>query len=73
MTLEDIFIRKLKNDPRHVLELSKEFLKQGYGEETYARAIIERHVLTWMDQSDENSDLGRAVLGFELLNLLRPV
>jgi hypothetical protein len=73
MTLEDVFVRKLKDDPLHILELSREFLAQDYGEGTYARAVIERHVISWMDLNEENEHLGRTVLGFDLVNALRPV
>jgi len=72
MTLEDVFVSKLKSDPVHVLELSREFLEQGGGR-TYAREVIDRHVLAWMDSDEAREELGRSVLGFELVNMLRPI
>lgn len=73
MTLEDVFIRKLKSDPAYVLDLSREFLEQGPGEGTFARKLIDKYVLSWMDENEEQEELGRRVLGYEFVNLLRPV
>ena len=72
-TLEDVFLRKLQSDPLHVLLLSRDFLEQGPSAGTYTRSMIDKHVVAWMDSDEDNEELARRVLGFELVNLLRPV
>lgn len=73
MTLEDVFIRKLKDDPRHVLEVARDFLERGLGNEGYVRDLIDKFVLSWLEECEDNEELGRCVLGLELMNMLRPV
>lgn len=73
ITIEDVFVRKLQSDPLHVLHLTREFLEQGPCDGTYAKQVIDKYILAWMDESEANEEMGRRVLGLELVNLLRPV
>jgi len=73
MTLEDVFVCKLKDDPKHVLEVARDFLERGLGNEGYVRDLIDRLVLSWLEECEDHEELGRSVLGLELMNMLRPV
>ncbi len=73
LTLEVVFVRKLQSDPLHVLDVARDFLEQGPGHGTYARKVIDEHLLPWLELNDDNEELARRELGFELMNLLRPV
>lgn len=71
--LEDVFVRTLRSEPLQVLHLTREFLEQGPCKGTYARGVIDKYVMAWMEESEDNEEAGRRVLGFELMNILRPV
>ena len=73
MTLEDVFVRKLETDPAYILELSREILTRDADPSTFSFGVVQRHVLEWIEKSDENEELGRRILGPDLMNILRPV
>jgi len=73
MTLEDVFIRKLKEDPGHVLELVRDYLESPNTGDGYTRKLIHKHVMPWMEKNTKNEDLARRTLGEGLMNMLRPI
>jgi len=79
LTFERIFVKKLADDPKHVLNMVKEYVINAErfrgnvaGSAEYIRRLINLYLMPWIDSSEENEELARSVLGLEIINLLRP-
>lgn len=79
LTFEQVFVKKLVDDPKHVLNMVKEYVVNAdrfrdtvAGPAEYIRRLINQYLMPWIDASEENEELARSVLGHEIINLLRP-
>lgn len=73
MTLEDVFVRRLFNDPHQALEKVREFLSTEPVGESFTREVYDRHLLPWISLNEDNEELARQVIGGDLLAILRPI
>lgn len=74
MTLENVFVDKLRDDPPLVLNIVREYLwNSDGGRGSVVRSLIDKYVVPWFEISEDNEELARRILGLELMCFLRPV
>lgn len=80
LTFDQFFAKKFVTDPNYSLNVIRqyvgdveEFRNRGDATAEYIRDyLIKRHLMPWLNSSEENEELARKVLGHEIINLLRP-